>query len=583
MPPTARTPLARPQRPQRCCPRKFTRCVVITAVFAAISLLLAWEVKSGGAWARPSTWRDYTSSHHNARLRSLETWRANATAEIAALKRRDAELSDRIKALEGGGGGGASSSKSLEERLAKDEAQEQADVKTLRKETDAAQAKSQAYTDHRVEESDAKTKERVDGVEAALGPHGCVAYCSEAPSPVPRVSDPQPRNHTGAYQEEAGIAMDRERDLVYHWIAGTFALLCCVIALGGIVAHARALARPEVQRKILALLWMPPIYALCCWCSLLFPPYAPLLAVGRDAYEAYAIWVFVAFLIAVLGTTSNSDGDTSAATKYAVVVAKLETDDAAGEHALPRAFCPPCGRKPPAKVFVRQCMLAVMQFVLLKPLLGVADYALGVAADDAIERHDSIKWAERARLGILVLQNVSVSIALGALLKVYHATAYRLREHNPWPKFVCVKGVVFLTFWQGTVIWALTGSGDTKKMFATKDVADAVQNFLVCVEMFVAAVVHSYTFGPEEWQPGYAAGPGLAVSDNFAAGDFFSDVKYAFQRQRARSASDPAAPPALSPGRDGDGDPPAVAAGDDGDDDAAAWTRGGDGDDDAVP
>ena len=192
MPPTARTPLARPQRPQRCCPRKFTRCVVITAVFTAISLLLAWEVKSGGAWARPSTWRDYTSSHHNARLRSLETWRANATAEIAALKRRDAELSDRIKALEGGGGGGASSSKSLEERLAKDEAQEQADVKTLRKETDAAQAKSQAYTDHRVEESDAKTKERVDGVEAALGAHGRV----EAPSPVPRVVYRTPNHET---------------------------------------------------------------------------------------------------------------------------------------------------------------------------------------------------------------------------------------------------------------------------------------------------------------------------------------------------------------------------------------------------
>ena len=196
MPPTARTPLARPQRPQRCCPRKFTRCVLITAVFTAISLLLAWEVKSGGAWARPSTWRDYTSSHHNARLRSLETWRANATAEIAALKRRDAELSDRIKALEGGGGGGASSPKSLEERLAKDEAQEQADVKTLRKETDAAQAKSQAYTDHRVEESDAKTKERVDGVEAALGPHGCVACFSQAPSPVPRVVYRTPNHET---------------------------------------------------------------------------------------------------------------------------------------------------------------------------------------------------------------------------------------------------------------------------------------------------------------------------------------------------------------------------------------------------
>ena len=87
--------------------------------------------------------------------------------------------------------------------------------------------------------------------------------------------------------------MDRERDLVYHWIAGTFALLCCVIALGA-SSRTRARSRgPEVQRKILALLWMPPIYALCCWCSLLFPPYAPLLAVGRGDVTKASIWVFV--------------------------------------------------------------------------------------------------------------------------------------------------------------------------------------------------------------------------------------------------------------------------------------------------
>lgn len=529
-----------------------------------MALLLAWEAKSGGAWARPSTWRDYTSHGASARLRNLETWRVNATAEIAALKHRDAELSDRLRALESGGGG-SSSSKTDEARLAKDEAQEVADVKTLRKETDAAEARTHTYADRRVDESDAKTKARVDGVEAALG----------------------------AYQEQSGRALDNERDLVYHWIAGTFALLCCVIASAGAVAHARALARPAVQRKILALLWMPPTYALCCWGSLLFPPYAPLLAVARDAYEAYAIWVFVAFLIAVLGTTSDIGNDTSIETKYAVVVAKLETDDATGLHALPRAFCPPCGRKPPAKVFVRQCVLAVMQFVLLKPLLGVADYSLSVTADDAISRHENAKWAERMRLGILLFQNVSVSLALAALLKVYHATAHRLQPHNPWPKFCAIKGVVFLTFWQGTIIWALTCAGD-RNPFASKDVADAVQNFLVCVEMFVAAVVHSYTFGPEEWQLGYEAGPGLAVSDNFAAGDFFSDVKYAFQRPRAPS-SDAKSPSMLSPGRpddelspvrrrpsspsDDDGELPEFA---DSGDEAAAWTRASN-DEDEVP
>ena len=82
--------------------------------------------------------------------------------------------------------------------------------------------------------------------------------------------------------------------------------------------------------------------------------------------------------------------------------------------------------------------------------------------------------------------------------------------------------------------------------------ADAVQNFLICVEMFVAAVVHSYTFGPEEWQPGYRAGPGLQVSDNLAVGDFFSDVRYALSKGRAPSVGEDDSARAAD-----DGDPPA--------------------------
>ncbi|EGB08289.1 hypothetical protein AURANDRAFT_12252, partial [Aureococcus anophagefferens] len=257
------------------------------------------------------------------------------------------------------------------------------------------------------------------------------------------------------------------------WIAGTFTLLCCLIAAAGAFSHSRAFAFPEVQRKILALLWMPPIYGLCCWLSLLYPLAAPGLSMVRDGYEAYTIWVFVSFLVS------------------------LAADDDSGAHVLPRAFCPPpcCGRKPPAKKFLRQCMIAVLQFVLFKPVLSVGDYVLTMVP---YERASREPWVDRARLVVLVCMNVSVSVALTGLLKVYHATAHRLERHGPWPKFCCVKGVVFLTFWQGTVIWALTCS-ESANPFASKEMADAVQNFLICVEMFVASVVHSYTFSADEW------------------------------------------------------------------------------------
>ena len=95
---------------------------------------------------------------------------------------------------------------------------------------------------------------------------------------------------------------------------------------------------------------MPPIYGLCCWLSLLYPLAAPGLSMVRDGYEAYTIWVFVSFLVSVLGEEDDGDAEAGLPTpgrrgrknqrsKYAVVVAKLAADDDSGAHVLPRAFC----------------------------------------------------------------------------------------------------------------------------------------------------------------------------------------------------------------------------------------------------
>lgn len=52
-------------------------------------------------------------------------------------------------------------------------------------------------------------------------------------------------------------------------------------------------------------------------------------------------------------------------------------------------------------------------------------------------------------LYITIIYNVSVSLALYALFLFYSATSDLLRPYEPVLKFLTIKSVIFLSFWQG--------------------------------------------------------------------------------------------------------------------------------------
>lgn len=45
---------------------------------------------------------------------------------------------------------------------------------------------------------------------------------------------------------------------------------------------------------------MVPIYSITSWLSLVFPKFESFLGPVRDIYEAYAVYTFIALLIAIL-------------------------------------------------------------------------------------------------------------------------------------------------------------------------------------------------------------------------------------------------------------------------------------------
>eukprot|EP00894_Picocystis_sp_ML_P001164 jgi/Pico_ML_1/51681/g252.t1 len=91
-------------------------------------------------------------------------------------------------------------------------------------------------------------------------------------------------------------------------------------------------------------------------------------------------------------------------------------------------------------------------------------------------------------------------VALFALLMFYLATREMLEPHKPLLKFIIVKTIIFLTYWQGFLFQILYSSG------AISSVNEAVvlQNFIICLQMAVAAPVMLYAFPFEEYKSGLA-------------------------------------------------------------------------------
>ena len=314
--------------------------------------------------------------------------------------------------------------------------------------------------------------------------------------------------------------------MIYQ-LAGTFTLIGCLISMWHMTAHLRHFYEPSIQRKVLAILWMCPIYSVTSWLSLVFTEAEAYLGILKDFYEAYVIYTFLSFLIAVLGK-----GD-----RHAVV--DLLTGHA-GHLNDPRTCGFLCKMKydsPRAKaeLVLTQCQAFAMQFVFLKPTIAIARFTCKKLDWHGFASAGASKMDPKSpQLYFLILDNISVFMAFSGLLKFYHAVQDDLSWCRPFPKFLCIKGVVFMTFWQGLAISILASTtqdfGDDvmKSKTNAEEWAAQAQDFLICLEMLLFSIAHFYVFPYEEWEEGYRPKEdkdGTTFMETMAMKDFVYDLK----------------------------------------------------------
>ncbi|BDA41100.1 Transmembrane protein 184C [Coccomyxa sp. Obi] len=313
------------------------------------------------------------------------------------------------------------------------------------------------------------------------------------------------------------IIQFKQADYSIHYqawfIAGIFVLLALPVSIYEVAMHMEYFSRPKLQIRVIRILMMVPIYAVDSWFALRFESTQIYLDTFRECYEAFVIYSFFMYLHAYL---EEEYGDISV-----YLSTKEEISHMWGVQYLMKPFRM-------GEEFLWQCKKGVLGYVILRPLMtavGVVAQLLGVYGDGKL-RFDCVY------LYTTIISNLAQAWALYCLVLFYRGTKYELAPIRPVSKFLTVKAVVFLTYWQGVAIAILVWTGVLRTgdwtTYDVDDVASGLQEFLICVEMFFAALAHAHAFPPRDYMDPAAGAPkgfmqNIRIMFNFA--DVIDDVQ----------------------------------------------------------
>ncbi|KAF7274176.1 hypothetical protein GWI33_013148 [Rhynchophorus ferrugineus] len=268
-------------------------------------------------------------------------------------------------------------------------------------------------------------------------------------------------------------------------VAGIFVGVAVPISLWEIIQHVIHYTQPKLQKHIIRILWMVPIYAVNAWLGLTYPKASVYVDSARECYEAYVIYNFMKFLLNYL----NAEMDLEASLELKPQV----------KHIFPLCCLPnwEMGRE-----FVDMCKHGILQYTVIRPLTTAISFIckiFNVYGDGQFKGNVAFPY-------LIAVNNLSQFAAMYCLVMFYKANIAELKPMKPLPKFLCIKAVVFFSFFQGVTIAFFVYTGAISPSDPDDDglsLSTRLQDFLICIEMCLAAIAHHYSFSYQPYvRPG---------------------------------------------------------------------------------
>lgn len=253
-----------------------------------------------------------------------------------------------------------------------------------------------------------------------------------------------------------------------------------------ITEHLKYWNKPREQLPIIFIVLMVPIFAVDSYVGLAEMPdwelYVTLLDSVKECYEAFVIANFLRLMYSYMNVSPDPTAPLPDAIKGRVMHHSFPVSIFQGKEVIID------------KSTLKTLTAFTSQFVIIRPLFSLLLCFLELTGMDT------------PPLTYLfpIVFNISIYLAIYALLQFFHTFAEELAPHNPLAKFLCIKGVVFFAFWQGLIVQLLALTGVIHEghfPYSVKQIDGAIQNFLVCFEMFFFALAFQSAFSAEAYNP----------------------------------------------------------------------------------
>ncbi|KAG8995291.1 hypothetical protein FRB94_002171 [Tulasnella sp. JGI-2019a] len=241
--------------------------------------------------------------------------------------------------------------------------------------------------------------------------------------------------------------------------------------------------KPILQRMVVRIMLMVPIYAIASLIALFSLEAAFFIDAVRDIYEAFVIYCFFHLLVAYLG------GERS--------LLILLYGRPPKQHVFPVSFFKRelDGSDPFTFLMLRR---GIFQYVYVKPALAAVTMVLkanNVYKEGNLSPSSGYLW-------VSIVYNTSICISLYCLAMFWVCINDDVKPFRPMPKFLCVKGILFFSFWQAIGISILVNAHIIKNIGPYEEpehISLALIDSLVCFEMPIFAIAHMFAFSHTDY------------------------------------------------------------------------------------
>ncbi|XP_038055689.1 transmembrane protein 184C-like [Patiria miniata] len=250
------------------------------------------------------------------------------------------------------------------------------------------------------------------------------------------------------------------------------------ISAWGIINHIQCFTRPAMQKYIIRILLMIPIFELTSWFALRFPDSGIYLESIRQLYQAVLVYNYVVYLVAFFEEVPNFDNRLAMKPQIRV----------------PRPFC--WKKATPNKRLIQKCKYGMFSYKIIRivfTIISLTAFQTKTFLQGWFSPDGAYLWVTI----FLTIAQICAMFCLSLLRKVTREELQMLPKSSS--QFVGVHLALFFDHFQTMFLRLLANSGAIKSSYPgfvgdKQEFATMLENFLLCFEMVLVALLFNYAF-----------------------------------------------------------------------------------------